>query len=241
MSGHSKWATIKHKKAKEDSKRGKVFTKLIREITVAAREGGGDLNGNAKLRLVIEKAKSVNMPQDNMMRAIKKGTGALGDGAHYESSTYEGYGPYGVAVMVETLSDNKNRTVSDLRHLFTKANGSLAENGAVSWMFERNGVVRVSTSLNEDQLLESLLDYNIIDLRCEENVCTVTCPTQSLDMVKKALEALHCKIEDAQLEWVAKNTVALDDATKEEVVYKFLEALDDLDDVQNVYANLGSE
>lgn len=241
MSGHSKWATIKHKKAKEDSKRGKLFTKLIREITVAAREGGGDINGNAKLRLVIEKAKAVNMPQDNMTRAIKKGSGGLEGGAQYEASTYEGYGPFGVAVMVETLSDNKNRTVSELRHIFTKASGSLAENGAVAWMFGRNGVLRVTGQLTEDELIEKLLDYDVEDVRCEDNICTITCAPQSLDLVKKALEALHIKVEVAQLEWVAKNTVTLNDESKEESVYKFLESLDDLDDVQNVYANLGSE
>jgi len=239
MSGHSKWATIKHKKAKEDSKRGKVFTKLIREITVAAREGGGDINGNARLRLIIEKAKAVNMPQDNMARAIKKGAGGVEGGAQYEASTYEGYGPFGVAVMVETLTDNKNRTVSDLRHIFTKASGGLAENGAVSWMFGRNGVLRVTGQLTEDQLIEKLLDYDIEDIRCDDNIFTITCAPQSLDMVKKALEALQIKVEVAQLEWVAKNTVALDEL-KEEAVYKFLESLDDLDDVQNVYANLGS-
>lgn len=240
MSGHSKWATIKHKKGKEDAKRGKIFTKIIREITVAAREGGSDINGNARLRLVVEKAKSVNMPQDNITRAIKKGAGELEGGSNYEASTYEGYGPYGVAVMVEVLSDNKNRTVSDLRHLFTKVSGNLAENGAVSWMFERKGVIRATGPLNEDQLLEKLLDHNVDDIRCDENIFTITCPPQSLDAVKKVLETESFKIEVAQLEWVAKNTVELDEQSKEEAVYKFLEALDDLDDVQNVYANLGS-
>lgn len=240
MSGHSKWATIKHKKAKEDSKRGKVFTKLIREITVAAREGGGDVNGNARLRLIIEKAKAVNMPQDNIVRAIKKGSGELDGGAHYEASTYEGYGPYGVAVMVETLSDNKNRTVSDLRHLFTKVGGNLAENGAVSWMFERKGVIRATGPLTEDQLIEKMLDYNIDDIRCDENVFSITCLPQELDAVKKALDGEGFKVEAAQLEWVAKSLSDLQDDEKEESVYKFLEALDDLDDVQNVYANLGA-
>lgn len=240
MSGHSKWATIKHKKAKEDSKRGKVFTKLIREITVAAREGGGDPNGNAKLRLIIEKAKSVNMPQDNITRAVKKGAGELGDGAQYEASTYEGYGPHGVAVLVETLSDNKNRTISDLRHLFMKMGGTLAEAGAVSWMFERKGVLRATGLLDEDALLEKLLNYNVDDIVIEDGVATVTCAPHDLDVVKKALEAAQFKIEAAQLEWVAKNTINLDDKGHEESVYKFLEALDDLDDVQNVHANLGS-
>jgi YebC/PmpR family DNA-binding regulatory protein len=239
MSGHSKWATIKHKKAKEDSKRGKVFTKIIREITVAAREGGGDVNGNARLRLVIEKAKAANMPQDNMLRAIKKGAGELGDGSHYEASSYEGYGPHGVAVIVDVLSDNKNRTVSDLRHLFTKVGGNLAENGAVAWMFERKGVIRSTGPLNEDQLLEKLLDYSIDDIRFDDDVVTVTVAPNALDLVKKAMEAEHFKVESAQLEMVAKNTMAIE-SEQEESVYKFLEALDDLDDVQNVYANLST-
>lgn len=240
MSGHSKWATIKHKKAKEDSKRGKAFTKLIREITVAAREGGGDLNGNAKLRLIVEKAKAVNMPQDNIARAIKKGTGELDGGAQYESSMYEGYGPYGVAVMVETLTDNKNRTVSELRHLFTKVGGNLAESGAVSWMFERKGVVSGTGKLTEDELIEKLIDYNIDDISVEDSVATVTCASHDLDTVKKVLEGEQFKIESAQVEWVAKNTVALDNKGHEDAVYKFLEDLDDLDDVQNVFANLAS-
>jgi YebC/PmpR family DNA-binding regulatory protein len=239
MSGHSKWATIKHKKAKEDSKRGKVFTKLIREITVAAREGG-DLNGNAKLRLIVEKAKAVNMPQDNILRAIKKGTGELDGGVHYEASMYEGYGPYGVAVMIETLTDNKNRTVSELRHLFTKVGGNLAESGAVSWMFERKGVISGIGKLTEDELIEKLIDYNIDDILVEDGIATITCSSHDLDIVKKALEAEQFKVESAQVEWVAKNTVALDNKGHEEAVFKFLEDLDDLDDVQNVFANLAS-
>jgi YebC/PmpR family DNA-binding regulatory protein len=240
MSGHSKWATIKHKKAKEDAKRGKVFTKLIREITVAAREGGGDLNGNARLRLIVEKAKSVNMPQDNVSRAIKKGCGSLDGGAQYEAATYEGYGPFGIAVMVEVLSDNKNRTVSDLRHLFTKVGGNLAENGAVSWMFEHKGVIRATGALTEDQLIEKLLDYSVDDIRCDDGIYTIISAQQSLDAIKRFLETEGFKVETAQLEWVAKNVVSLDDQSREETVYKFLDALDDLDDVQNVYANLGT-
>lgn len=239
MSGHSKWATIKHKKAKEDSKRGKVFTKLIREITVAAREGGGDPAGNPRLRLIIEKAKAVNMPQDNMTRAIKKGSGELGDGAAYEAFTYEGYGPYGVAVMATTLSDNKNRTVSELRHLFTKAGGSLAETNAVAWMFEHKGVIRAVGKISEDELLEKLLDSNIDDVQLDDGVFTITSKVQDLDSVKKAVEKIGLKVESAELEWVAKSPLSLDDKLKEEAVYKLLEALDDLDDVQNVYANLG--
>jgi YebC/PmpR family DNA-binding regulatory protein len=239
MSGHSKWATIKHKKAKEDSKRGKVFTKLIREITVAAREGGGDLGGNARLRLIVEKAKAVNMPQDNIVRAIKKGTGELGDGSCYEAFTYEGYGPHGVAVMLETLSDNKNRTVADLRHLFTKFGGRLAETGSVAWMFEHKGVVRGAGKLSEDEALEKLLDHNVDDVRLDDGVFTITCPLPAMDAVKKAAEQIGIKVETAQPEWSAKSPVAVSDSGQEDAVYKFLDALDDLDDVQNVYANLG--
>lgn len=240
MSGHSKWATIKHKKAKEDSKRGKVFTKLIREITVAARDGGGDPAGNPRLRIILDKARAQNMPQDNIIRAIKKGTGELAGGAAYEAFTYEGYGPHGVAAMVETLSDNKNRTVSELRHLFTKFSGALAESGAVAWMFEHKGVVRAAAgSMQEDQLLEKMLDYDVDDIRLYDGIFTITCKMQNVDAIKKAVEKLGLKVEEAQLEWVAKNPVGVQDKNKEEAVYKFLEALDDLDDVQNVYANLG--
>lgn len=240
MSGHSKWATIKHKKAKEDSKRGKVFTKLVREITVAAREGGGDPNGNARLRLILEKAKAMNMPADNVSRAIKKGTGELGDGALYESFTYEGYGPHGVAVMIETLSDNKNRTVADLRHICTKYHGSLAESGAVAWMFEHKGVVRAMGSMSEDDLIEKLLDYDVDDASSSDGMVTVACKTHDMDKIKKALETNGLKIESAQLEWVAKTPLAIADQEAEDSVCKFLEMLDDMDDVQNVYANLGS-
>lgn len=239
MSGHSKWSTIKHKKAKEDSKRGKVFTKLIREITVAARDGGGDPTRNARLRLILDKAKAANMPSDNVTRAIKKGTGELAGGAAYEAHTYEGYGPHGIAVMIEVLSDNKNRTVSDLRHQFTKFGGALAEGGAVAWMFEHKGVIRATGSISEDELLEKLLDYNIDDVRLDDGIFSITCKMQDLDKIKKATEQLGLKVESAQLEWVAKESISLNDKGKDETIYRFLEALDDLDDTQNVYANLG--
>ena len=238
MSGHSKWSTIKHKKAKEDSKRGKVFTKLIREITVAARDGGGDPLHNARLRIILDKAKTENMPSDNVTRAIKKGTGELAGGAAYEAHTYEGYGPHGIAVMIEVLTDNKNRTVADLRHQFTKFGGALAESGAVAWMFERKGVIRASGTLSEDDLLEKLLDYNIDDVSLDEGTFSVICKLQDLDKIKKAIEQLGLKVESAQLEWVAKEPISVG-KNSEENVYKFLEALDDLDDTQNVYANLG--
>ena len=238
MSGHSKWATIKHKKAKEDNKRGKIFTKLIREITIAAKEGGGDLAGNARLRVVIDKAKAANMPQDNIVRAIKKGTGEL-EGVSYEESRYEGYGPHGIAVIVETLSDNKRRTVSDVRHIFSKMNGSLAESGAVAWMFEHKGVVKVAAkNLSEDDILEKMLDFDIEDVTVIDGIASVTCDIKNLEQIKKEADSVGLNVEDASFEWVAKNTMSLEKEEHEEKVYKFLEALEDLDDVQHVYANL---
>jgi YebC/PmpR family DNA-binding regulatory protein len=238
MSGHSKWSTIKHKKAKEDAKKGKVFTKLIREITVAAKEGGGDINGNARLRVVVDKAKAVNMPQDNIARAIKKGTGG-GEGQAYQASTYEGYGPSGVAVVVETLSDNKKRTVSDLRHLFLKAGGALGEGGSVAWMFEHKGVVRISANgHSEDDVLDKMIEYNIDDVSLADTVISITCPMKDLDVVKKGAEKADFKVEDIAVEWVPKNTISLDNKEQEDKIYKFLEELEELDDVQNVYANL---
>jgi YebC/PmpR family DNA-binding regulatory protein len=239
MSGHSKWSTIKHKKAALDSKKGKAFTKIIREITVAAREGGGDLLGNSKLRLIVDKAKSVNMPQENINRAIKKGTGELAGGESYEAATYEGYGPHGIAVMVEVLSDNKNRTVSSLRHLFTKVSGSLAANGAVAWMFEHKGVIRATGNLDEDSVIEKLLDYNVDDVALSDGVFSIECKKQDLDAVRKAVADMGLKIESAELEWVAKTPVSVSKDGEDSVI-KFLEEIEDLDDVQNVYANMGS-
>jgi YebC/PmpR family DNA-binding regulatory protein len=238
MSGHSKWATIKHKKAKEDSKRGKVFTKLIREITIAANEGGGDLNGNARLRVVVDKAKAANMPQDNIVRAIKKGTGEL-EGVSYEEAVYEGYGPHGVAVIVETLSDNKKRTVAEVRHIFSKMGGTLAEGGAVAWMFEHKGVVKIDAQgLSDDEILEKMLEFDIEDVSVVDNIASISCDVKSLGDVKKGVEDLGFKVEDASVEWLPKNTMKLESESQESSVYKFLESLEDLDDVQNVYVNL---
>ena len=178
MSGHSKWATIKHKKAKEDAKRGKSFTKLIKEITIAARIGGADPEGNPRLRLLMDKAKEINMPQENTMRAIKRGTGEL-PGMSYEHYNYEGYGPGHIAVIIEMLTDNKNRAIAELRALFTRKGGTLAESGAVSWMFEKLGVLRIPIKgLTEDQLIEMLLDYDIKDIYKEETLFVITCDTQ---------------------------------------------------------------
>lgn len=237
MAGHNKWSQIKHKKAKEDAKKGKAFTKLIREITVAAREGGGDPAGNARLRQLMDKAKYINMPIDNVTRAIKKGTGEL-EGASYEPFTYEGYGPYGIAVMVETLSDNKNRTVADLRHMFSKGGGNLGEAGSVSWMFKKMGVVRGIGTPSEDAILESLLDYDIADIKKDGTFVSVFCDPKALDAVKKAVEAAGITIDSSEHEWVAQAATELSDDQGEKVV-QFLSTLHDHDDVQNVFTNLG--
>lgn len=236
MSGHNKWSQIKHKKAKEDSKRGKAFTKLIKEITVAARESGGDPATNAKLRNFIEKARDINMPQDNIARAIQRGTGEL-PGAHYESFTYEGNGPSGIAIIIDTLSDNKNRTVADLRHIFSSKGGNLTPSGAVTWMFKRLGVVRGTGSLTEDQLLEALMDYDIVDIRRDENLFSILCDPKSLEAVKQKAKSSGLHVESAELEWVAQDAITLSDKESEKAL-ELLSALQDHDDVQNVYTNL---
>lgn len=237
MSGHSKWSTIKRKKAVIDAQRGKAFTKLIKEISVAARVGGGDPSANPRLRTLVDKAKAINMPTDNVNRAIKKGTGEL-PGTHYEPHVYEGYGPHGIAVIVDTLSDNKNRTVAELRHVFSAKGGSLGETNSVNWMFERMGVIHADTKgINEDTLLENLFDFEINDIKLEDGVFAIYCNPKSLDVVKHAVEKLGLKVESADLEWVAKNAANLDESNSEKAL-EFLSELEDLDDVQNVYTNL---
>jgi len=235
MSGHSHWATIKHKKSKEDAKRGQAFTKLIKEITVAAKSGG-DPTGNPRLRLLIEKARDINMPLDNISRAIKRGTGEL-PGVVYESMVYEGYGPNGIAVVVETLSDNKNRTIAELRHIFSGKGGNLGETGTVAWMFEKMGTIDVKGEISEDTLLEKLIEFDIKDVKHDGSFFTVYCDPKSLEPVKTAITAMNLKIEKAELEWVPKNTMTLPEDQAEKA-YEFLESLQDLDDVQNVYTNL---
>lgn len=237
MSGHSKWSTIKHKKAKLDSARGKVFTKLIREIMVAARHGGGDIEGNAKLRLYVDKAKAANMPQENITRAIKKATGEF-EGVVYEEIKYEGYGPFGTAAIVECLSDNKNRTVADIRHIFTKFGGNLGESNSVAWMFEHKGVIHAKGTKSEDELIDILLDYDVDSISFHDGLFTITCAFQELEFVKQGLEAAGMNVEEAKIEWVAKNPVAVSDPDQEEKVYKFLEALEENDDVREVYSNI---
>ncbi len=236
MSGHSKWATTKRKKAVIDAKRGKIFTKLIKEITIAAREGGGDINGNPRLRLAVDNAKSANMPQDNIERAIKKATGEL-EGTTYHELNYEGYGPSGVAMIVEVATDNKNRTVAEVRHLFSKYSGAMGETGSVAWMFDRKGIITLpKQSKSEDEIMESVLDAGADDFQSEDQYIEVQTSLENFETVRKALIDKNLEIENASLQWIAKNSIAVggDDAEK---VIKLIESLEDLDDVQNVYSN----
>lgn len=238
MAGHSKWSNIKHKKAKEDAKKAKAFTKLIKEITVAARQGGGDPEANPKLRLLLEKAKEVNMPQDNAVRAIKRGTGEM-PGVSYESYLYEGYAPENVALMIEVLTDNKNRAVMELRTFFNKNGGVLAESGAVNWMFNKLGVIKVQgPSLTEDKLLDILLTHDVKDIEKEgNNTFRITTDPKALEQVKKALEISDIKVLSDDVEWVANNTVSPSKEQREKAE-EFIDKLEELDDVQNVYSNL---
>ncbi len=239
MSGHSKWATIKRKKAATDAARGKIFTKIIKEITIAARIGGGDPNGNPRLRLAIASAKSSNMPQDNINRAIKKGTGEL-EGVHYEEINYEGYGPAGVAIIIESVTDNRNRTVSEIRHLMTRNGGNLAETGAVSWNFEHKGVIIViKSNFTEDDLLNVILDAGADDLFTEDEFYQITTSMENLEKVRKAIESSSLpgvKIEKASLQYVAKTTTKVTGKDAENTI-KLINAIEDHDDVQNVYTN----
>lgn len=240
MSGHSKWSTIKRKKAAIDAKRGKIFTKLLKEITVAAKEKGGDPDANPRLRLAINTAKSNNTPMENITRAIKKGTGEL-EGVSYEEMNYEAYGPHGVAVIIECLTDNKNRTVADLRHLISKNGGNLGENGSVAWMFERKGVISVKKSaINEDDLMEIILDAGADDLKSDDEYFEVISSVENFEDVRKALEAKGIQGEDPALQYLAKDMVEKEGKEAEDVI-KFVEAIEDNDDVQNVYSNADLE
>jgi len=236
MSGHNKWASIKHKKAIADSKRGKLFTKVIKEITVAAKSGGGDPGTNPRLRTAILAAKAGNMPADNIDRAIKKGTGEL-EGVTYEEVGYEGYGPGGVAVLVQCLTDNKNRTAAEIRSLFTKGNGSMAGAGSVAWIFEKKGLLVVSkTAAEEEQLLELVTGAGAEDMTSDGESYQVTTSVQDFENVRGAVEAAAISVESAQLTMIPKNQTAVD-ADGARAVLKLVDALEDHDDVQNVYMN----
>src|SRR5574337_294043 len=236
MSGHSKWATIKHKKAATDAKRGRVFTKLIREISIAARVSGGDPASNPRLRTAIAAAKNENMPNDNIERAIQRGTGQL-EGEQYEEVMFEGYGPGGVGMLVQVVTSNRNRVVSEIRHLMSRGGGSLAEAGAVGWMFHRKGEIVVSKEqANEDKMLGIVLDAGAEDLRDDGSAWEVITPPESFEAVRDALTAAGVKPASAQIAWVPQNYVKLTGAHAQQML-KLVEALEEHDDVQHVYAN----
>jgi YebC/PmpR family DNA-binding regulatory protein len=238
LSGHSKWSSIKHKKGAADAKRGKLFSKLARAIIVAAKEGGGDPANNLALQNAIEKAKSYSMPKDNIDRAIAKGAGNDADSAAFETIVYEGYGPEGVAVIAEALTDNKNRTAADVRHIFTKFGGNLGTTGAVAWQFERRGVVLVSAAgTDEDELFLAAADAGAEDVDADGDVIQVTSAPESLAAVREAIEAGGFTIESAELSLLPKTTVEIDDEAKARQLMRLIEALEDNDDVQDVYAN----
>lgn len=238
MSGHSKWSTIKRKKGANDAKRGKVFTKIIREITVAARGGGGDENSNTRLRAVLQNARSANLPMATIERAIRRGTGEE-EGSVYEEVLYEGYGSGGIAVMVETLTDNRNRTVSEIRFAFAKNNGNLGESGSVAWMFEQKGVLEVAKDLiGEDDLLMAIMDAGAEDIQDGDEIHEVISPVADFETVKKALEEKSIEFSQASLAWIPKSDNILEvQGDQAEKIIRMLEALEDLDDVQKVYSN----
>lgn len=236
MSGHNKWSTIKHKKGAADAKRGKIFTKLIREITAAAKIGGADPNTNPRLRTAITSAKGENMPADNIDRAIKKGTGEI-EGVTYEEALYEGYGPGGVAVIVQCLSDNKNRSAAEIRSIFTKGSGNMGAQGSVAWIFEKKGVITVDASKStEDKLMEIVLGAGAEDLTQNDGKFEVTCAPADYENVKSAIEKAGIAPDSSQLTMIPKNTTPVN-ADTARAVLKLIETLEDQDDVQNVYAN----
>jgi YebC/PmpR family DNA-binding regulatory protein len=236
MSGHSKWSTIKHKKAAKDAKKGKLFTKFIKEITVAARMGGGDLNSNPRLRTAVTTARAASMPGENIDRAIKKGTGEL-EGVTYEEIQYEGYGPGGAAIIAQVLTDNKNRTVSEVRRLFAKHGGNLGETGCVSWMFDKKGLITIEKSqVDEERLMGIVLDAGAEDVRDEDDLFEVVTPAEDFAAVKDRLDQEKIVVTSAQVTLVPKNTVDVD-AKHVEQILKLTEELEDHDDVQSVSAN----
>jgi YebC/PmpR family DNA-binding regulatory protein len=236
MSGHSKWATTKHRKGAKDSARAKVFAKLIRQVEVAAREGGSDPGANAQLRTMYQKAREASVPLDTIERAIKRGTGEL-EGVRYEAISYEGYGPDGVAVIVETLTDNRNRTSAEIKHVFGKNGGAIAEPGAVSWQFDRKGIIDVEGPLDEDQLLEWVMEAGAENYEANGANFSVTTEPHDLGSVRDALEKQGLKVTSADLTLVPQNTIPITDEHEAKKVLRLMDAIDDHDDVQNVYSN----
>jgi YebC/PmpR family DNA-binding regulatory protein len=239
VSGHSKWAQVKHKKAAVDAKRGKIFTRIVKEISVAARLGGGDPDGNPRLRTAIEKAKEVNMPQENIKRAIMKGTGEL-PGMTYEETVYEGYGPGGTAILLDVLTDNRNRTVSEIRHIMTKHGGNLGEAGCVGWMFEKKGYILVEkTNIGEDSLMSIAIESGAEDLKNDpgEDSYEIITATEDLNRVKISLEAAGVPLSLAEITMLPRSYISLDGKSAEQMI-RLIEALEEHEDVQNVYTNV---
>lgn len=239
MSGHSKWANIKHKKARADAQKGKIFTKLGKEIIVAARQGGGDPNGNFRLKMAIQAAKAANMPNDNIQRAIQRGAGGA-EGSNYEELTYEGYGPGGVAVMINILTDNRNRTAGEIRHLFSKNGGNMGETGCVGWMFAQKGQIilnRENVTLDEDELLLICLDAGADDVRVDEDSVEVLTAPSDLENVRQVLVDQNIEVESAAVSLIPENTVEVTDKEQAAKIIRLMDALDDHDDVQDVYVN----
>jgi len=237
LSGHSKWATIKHKKGAADAKRGKLFAKLIKQVEVAARNGGGDPDANPTLRTMFQKARDNSVPLDTIERAVKRGTGEL-EGVNYEPITYEGYGPGGVALLIDTLTDNRNRTGSEIRSLLSKNGGSLAEPGAVAWQFERKGVVNVARSADEDEVMMVGLDNGAEDLEDLEDVWQVTCDPSDVLTLRAALEEAGIEVTESDSTMAPTNTVPLAEPSQIKAVLNLVELLDDHDDVQDVHSNI---
>lgn len=236
MSGHSKWSTIKHKKAAVDAKRGKAFTRLAKEITIAAREGGGDENGNPRLRLAVAKAKAGSMPKDNIDRAIKRGMGEL-DGGELVEAIYEGYGPHGVGLLIEVVTDNRNRAVADVRHVLNKYGGSMGEAGSVAWQFARKGYIAVEDVADQDELFLVAADAGAEDVQFGEDVCEIYCELEVFQAVQRALEEMEYNVSEANMIYDPTNPLELSQSAAVQVM-NLIEKLEDVDDVQNVYATL---
>jgi YebC/PmpR family DNA-binding regulatory protein len=238
MSGHSKWANIKHRKGKQDAMRGKMFTRIAKEITIAAREGGGDPDANPRLRLAVQNARAANMPNDNVMRAIKKGTGEIA-GAAIEEYVYEGYAPGGVAVILEVATDNKNRTVAEIRSMFSKMGGNLGETNSVAWNFNRKGVIQIATNnKSEDELMEVVLESGAEDMEYDEESTRIICEMENYGTVNKYLSDKGFEIQESKLEYIPQNTVKITDLDLAKKIMKFTDAFEDHDDVQNIFTNV---
>ncbi|MBS3999625.1 MAG: YebC/PmpR family DNA-binding transcriptional regulator [Desulfobulbaceae bacterium] len=238
MSGHSKWANIKHRKGRQDALRGKVFTRLAKEITVSAREGGGDVGANPRLRLAVQNAKAVNMPNDNISRAIKKGTGEI-EGVNYEELTYEGYAPCGVAVILETVTDNKKRTVADVRSMFGKLGGNMGETNSVAWSFDRKGVVTIKTlGKTEDELFEAVLESGAEDIEYDSEESRIICQMTDFGNVFKYFDENGFELGESKLEYMPQNYTKITTVEDAKKVLKFIDTFEDYDDVQNLYHNM---